>query len=337
DHDDSDYFNKSFDYLSAGEEELIQLRTRKANKSKIRPPLILDMVAFASTSRATTSNKNEVLVEHDDFIADLLRKLRVMNEEKFVDAAELKDCLTYYALSNGYLIWFERCSLDVLFAVCGQQRKQFRYPSVCKEDIKSLKPEHNCVRNFKFGSIVDYKWIGRHFGDKIRKNPEIKLCDIADLAMSEYEKTRKEHYRLLRSYGKELLDTNPGSTVKLRVINTDDKTYFDRFYVCFVGLKEGFKNGYRRVVALDGCFLKSPNQGEILNAIGRDGNNNIYPIAWVVINVENKVNRSCFLELLGADLDMPTGQGLTLVSWQHKGLIEAVKQVMPDAEHMQCA
>nr|GEV09260.1 hypothetical protein [Tanacetum cinerariifolium] len=331
---------------------------------KPRPPPFPNMAAFASTSRATASNKNEVLVEHDDFIVDLLRKMKGDGEDsnlqdpfvgvketkdtypthdqsthwrmktlklgkKFVDAAELKNYLTYYALSNGYSIWFERCSQDVLIVVCGQRpptlkepsvgkkRKQFRYHGVCKEDIKSLKPEKNCVRNFKFGSLVDYKWIGRHFGDKIRKNHEIKLCDIVDLVMkkykctitpnhyrsakiwafSEYEKTREEHYRLFRSYGKELLDTNPGSTVKLRVTNTDDKTYYDRFHVCFGGLKEQFKNWCRRVFALDGCFLKSPNQG--------------------------------------ADLDMPTGQGLTLMSDQHKGLIEAVKQVMPNAEHMQ--
>nr|GEZ09835.1 hypothetical protein [Tanacetum cinerariifolium] len=74
---------------------------------------------------------------------------------------------------------------------------------------------------------------------------------------------------------------------------------------------EGFNNRCRRVVALDGCFLKSPNQ-------------------------ENKDNWSWFLELLGADLDMPTGQGLTLMFDQHKGLIEVVKQVMPDAEHIGC-
>ncbi|GKE18204.1 multidrug resistance-associated protein 5 [Tanacetum coccineum] len=128
--------------------------------------------------------------------------------------------------------------------------------------------------------------------------------------MSEYEKTREEHYRLHRSYSKELLDTNPGSTIKLGVTNTYDKTYFNRFYVYFRRLKEGFKNGCRRVVALDGCFLKSPNQGVILTAIGRDGNNHIYPISWAVVNVENKEN------------------------WR---LIEAVKQVMPDDEHRKCA
>ncbi|GKB71862.1 pentatricopeptide repeat-containing protein [Tanacetum coccineum] len=92
DSDDSDYSNKSFDYLSAGEEELIQLRTRKANRSKIRPPPIPDMAAFASTSRATASNRNEVLVEHDDFIADLLRKLKDSPnlQDPFVGLKKLK-------------------------------------------------------------------------------------------------------------------------------------------------------------------------------------------------------------------------------------------------------
>nr|GEX48652.1 multidrug resistance-associated protein 5 [Tanacetum cinerariifolium] len=63
-----------------------------------------------------------------------------------------------------------------------------------------------------------------------------------------------------------------------------------------------------RVVALDGCFFESPNQGEILTAIGRCGNNHIYLTSWAVVNVENKDSWSWFLELLGADLDMPTGQ-----------------------------
>nr|GEY08306.1 ribonuclease H-like domain-containing protein [Tanacetum cinerariifolium] len=70
------------------------------------------------TSRATASNENKMLVEHDDFIADLLRKLKGDGDdsnlqdpflrEKFLDTAELKDYLTYYALSIGYSIWFER-------------------------------------------------------------------------------------------------------------------------------------------------------------------------------------------------------------------------------------
>ncbi|GKC87733.1 pentatricopeptide repeat-containing protein [Tanacetum coccineum] len=83
-------------------------------------------------------------------------------------------------------------------------------------------------------------------------------------------------------------------------------------------MKEGWKKGCRRVIALDGCFLKNPNVGEILTAIGRDGNNHIFPVAWDVVNVENKDNWSWFLELLREDLELPAGNGLTLMSDQHK-------------------
>nr|GEX91018.1 pentatricopeptide repeat-containing protein [Tanacetum cinerariifolium] len=36
---------------------------------------------------------------------------------------------------------------------------------------------------------------------------------------------------------------------------------------------------------------------------------------------------------IGEGLDLPTGNGLTLMSDQHKGLVEAVKDVMPNVEH----
>nr|GEY07283.1 multidrug resistance-associated protein 5 [Tanacetum cinerariifolium] len=112
---------------------------------------------------------------------------------------------------------------------------------------------------------------------------------------------------------------------------------YPRFYVCFVRLVDGWKAGCGKIIALDGCFLKSPNQGEILTAISRDDNNQIYPVAWAVVNVENKNNWTWFLELLEEDLGCSKGNGLTLMSDQHKGLIEAVKDVMPNAEHRQCA
>ncbi|PWA92983.1 hypothetical protein CTI12_AA076440 [Artemisia annua] len=66
----------SFDYLSPGEEELIQLRTRKANRTKERSIPIPDMTANPSRTRPNMSNRSEVLVEHDDFLTELVRKLK---------------------------------------------------------------------------------------------------------------------------------------------------------------------------------------------------------------------------------------------------------------------
>ncbi|KAI3522503.1 hypothetical protein L1887_00335 [Cichorium endivia] len=77
--------------------------------------------------------------------------------------------------------------------------------------------------------------------------------------------------------------------------------------------------------------------GELLSAVGRDANNQMYPIAWAVVAVENKHTWKWFLDLLLDDIDMGEGRGLTLISDQHKGLIEAVKERVPEAEHRQCA
>jgi len=48
---------------------------------------------------------------------------------------------------------------------------------------------------------------------------------------------------------------------------------FDRFYVCFDACKRGFLAGCRKVIGLDGCFLKGLCKGELLAAVERDTNN----------------------------------------------------------------
>nr|KAJ0205445.1 hypothetical protein LSAT_V11C500234480 [Lactuca sativa] len=76
-------------------------------------------------------------------------------------------------------------------------------------------------------------------------------------AFQEIEGTLKEHYAKTWSYGEEIRRTNPGSTVKMDVdVMPDGTTYFSKFYVCFKGLNDGWIEGCRRVIGLDGCFLK---------------------------------------------------------------------------------
>ncbi|XP_023754692.2 uncharacterized protein LOC111903142 [Lactuca sativa] len=147
-----------------------------------------------------------------------------------------------------------------------------------------------------------------------------------------------EHYGKLWSYGHEILRTNPGSTVKLDIEDgPDGKKYFSKFYCCFQGVKQCWIEWCRRVIGLDGCFLKGVCKGELLCAIGRDANDKIYPIAWAMVNVENKQNWKWFLELLIDDLHLNLGNGFSLMSDEHKGLIEAVKELLPYVEHRQCA
>ncbi|WVY97490.1 hypothetical protein V8G54_029641 [Vigna mungo] len=75
------------------------------------------------------------------------------------------------------------------------------------------------------------------------------------------------------------------------------KEQFRQFQAC----KDSFMC-CRPIIGLDGCFLKGKYGGELLTTIGRDGNEQILPIAYAVIEVENKDSWTWFLELLIEDL-----------------------------------
>ncbi|MBA0845504.1 hypothetical protein Goarm_022822, partial [Gossypium armourianum] len=51
-------------------------------------------------------------------------------------------------------------------------------------------------------------------------------------------------------------------------------------------LKRGRKEGCRPILGLDGCFLKGPFKGELLAVVGKNGNNQMYPVAWVIVKGE---------------------------------------------------
>ncbi|GKD85953.1 transposase, MuDR, plant [Tanacetum coccineum] len=150
-------------------------------------------------------------------------------------------------------------------------------------------------------------------------------------ALNQYQTCLEDHYGMLWSYASEILNSNPWSTCKLGVDNMPDGHELLQYILCcaFKGVKQGGLQGCRRVIGLDGCFLKTLCKGELLSAVGRDGNNRIYPIAWAVVSVENNENWSWFIKCLIDDLGIDFGAGLTIISDQYKGLIEAAKEIIP--------
>ncbi|GJR58359.1 hypothetical protein Tco_1500521 [Tanacetum coccineum] len=177
---ESEYSDKSVDHLSEGEDELISLRKRnseaKKNRNHSNKNSNTPVAGCSRPNRVYGVGETATVIEHEEYMDILMHQLRGKNDglldpftflendqsndrypihddqthwkirkpkvgEKYVDAAQLKECLTYYALANGFSLWLYRSSKEMIIARYGKrpeklksiqkgkQRKHLKYPS----------------------------------------------------------------------------------------------------------------------------------------------------------------------------------------------------------------
>ncbi|PKI74006.1 hypothetical protein CRG98_005623 [Punica granatum] len=243
-----------------------------------------------------------------------------------VDAGD-EEYITDYPSSN------EACSIN-----SGETSSEFGDD---EDTVRKIFDNHTCNITYK-NSRVNRKWLARHYMGTIRSLPSIKLDEFkklvkeqlgVEVSRSQCRRAKekvydllvgdsKAEYALMWFYADELKRTNRDSSVCMKVERPipAEPPIFDRFYVCFDALKTGFVKGCRQIIGVDDCFLKTVVKGQLLTAIGRDGNNQIFPIAWAVVQVESRDTWLWFLSLLKEDLNITDGLGWSIISDQQKGL-----------------
>jgi hypothetical protein len=270
--------------------------------------------------------------------------------------------LRRYGIVTKRSIVFIKSEVDRVRAKCGwpgcpwliyvaKSTRCSRFQVITYED------EHRCANN-RDNKLVTAKVIAQRYEHFILANPMWKIESMqstvlqdmcADVSTSKCKHAKKlvmdrlmcglkNEYTRVFDYQLELLRSNPGSTVAVCLDPTNmHQNIFQSFYVCFDALKKGFKAGCRRVIGLDGCFFKGAVKGELLCAIGRDANNQMYPVAWAVVEHETNETWAWFIGLLIKDLDIHSnGAGWVFISDQQKCLIKAMKDYLPGAEHRMC-
>ena len=100
-------------------------------------------------------------------------------------------------------------------------------------------------------------------------------------------------------------------------MNLENKFSESFMYVSML-LNKRFKQGCRRVLRLDGCFLKGPCQGKLLAAVSKDSNNQMFPVAWAVVEIENKNTWKWFIEQLREDLELGDGTNVVIITDMQK-------------------
>ncbi|CAL8089112.1 unnamed protein product [Prunus armeniaca] len=81
-------------------------------------------------------------------------------------------------------------------------------------------------------------------------------------------------------------------------IRVEPLPHLQRLYLCLDACKKGFFVGCISIIGVDGCHLKGPFSSQLLGAVGVDANDNMYPVAYAIVELETKETWSWFLELL---------------------------------------
>jgi len=77
---------------------------------------------------------------------------------------------------------------------------------------------------------------------------------------------------------------------------------FQWMYVSLAACKQGFLDGCRPMICVDAYFMKGKWGGQLCVSIARDANNDIFLIAYVVCETENKDRLMWFLRTLLDDI-----------------------------------
>ena len=185
--------------------------------------------------------------------------------------------------------------------------------------LRTLVIEHTFTRSYKNLRCTSI-YIRKKLVKKVRRQLDIKLKDIQDVVHEKYivnisaskasrakEKAQDfvdgahiQQYNQLWKYCEELRRFSPGSTVLMKVHTFNDGDlaakmglivnvpYFERLYIFLEGCMRGFLTGYRPIIGLDACHLKTKTGGQMISAVARDSNEKYFTFAFAVVEVESK-------------------------------------------------
>ena len=210
--------------------------------------------------------------------------------------------------------------------------------------VQSVQPEHLCDRDMKKNRQLKASWVAGQFLEVFKNRPHWPAKEIIETIRRSFRMlvdqwfayrvkykahkllhgSMKEHYSKIGRYLEALKLKNPESVFYLltqapkSTPNVPLKPpVFQRFFVCYSGLSKGWLQNCRKVICIDACFIKTFLGGVLLAAVGRDANDQMFPIAWAVAEGENNDSWVWFLMLLKNSMGDDEGEYWTFISDQH--------------------
>ncbi|XP_013617676.1 PREDICTED: uncharacterized protein LOC106324212 [Brassica oleracea var. oleracea] len=144
------------------------------------------------------------------------------------------------------------------------------------------------------------------------------------------ERTAEDGYENLPSYLRQIEISNPGTVTCLV---KDGENRFKYLFLSFAASIAGF-NYLRRVIVVDGTHLCGKYEGFMLVAAAQDGNFQIFPLAFAIVDVENDESWEWFFTQLRRCVS--DQYALVIVSDRHGSIKKACEKVFPWARRGIC-
>jgi hypothetical protein len=247
---------------------------------------------------------------------------------EFNSMKEFKDAIIEWNVLKGHQIKMPKNEPGRVRVVC---KEECGYLVFCSKvgsshtyQIKTLHKDHTCARKQKNKSTCS-RWVAEFaVVKKLQTNKKVTIEDNMDdmrknhaveitkgrawkakqIAQKIVEGNADGQYSMIWRYAAELKRVCSSNSVKINVDRPDLglQPRFGSFYFCFDGCKKGFTNGCRSFIGVDGCHLKTKYGGQLLIAVGRDPNDQYFPLAFGIVETECRASWKWFMELLLDDI-----------------------------------
>ncbi|KAK9032641.1 hypothetical protein V6N11_056899 [Hibiscus sabdariffa] len=236
----------------------------------------------------------------------------------FESQQQFKDALYYYAIAHSFDFRFVSNRKEKIRVVCKANGCPFLiHTSWDKSDgcykIKTLVIEHQFSITFK-NKRANYKLVGKHFLSKFRILPKLKIVEMQKLGREELKVELQKHTCIKAR--KWALEKIRGSVV----------LEFNRLFDYVFALRCADPNGTFELM------VERPTEVEKPKFRRLDGNNQIFSIAWALVEVENRDTWTWFLQNIQNDLNLGDGSNFTLISDMQKP--EKSSQVLLSKPHI---
>ncbi|PHU08519.1 hypothetical protein BC332_20379 [Capsicum chinense] len=274
--------------------------------------------------------------------------------QRFNSFTEFREALHKYSIAHGFTYKYKKNESRRVTAKCKSEGCAWsiyasKLPTTELICIKTMNPKHTCDgAAVKAGYRSTRGWMGNIIKEKLKVAPNYKPKDIANDIEREYgiqlnysqarrakEKAReqlqgsyREAYSQLPLLCEKIRETNPGSVA---IVVAKEDSSFHRLFISFHASISGFRQGCRPLLFLDSTVLYAKYQGTLLAAVGVDGNDGVFPLAFAVVDEETNDNWHWFLSELKSAV--PMSCPITFVCDFQRGISESLHDIFNEECH----